>query len=185
VRKKTLAAFEAWRADPLSASILVQRVAEGETLRDICASMGVAYSLVARHVAGTPALNAEYEAALAIWGDALAQETLAIADGTKGTAEAAVVAVAKLRAETRMRLAGKWDRKRYGERDAGLVQVNVNLGDTAREIQELEARLGIRDGARLPTGPLPLADMAQTLSPPYVMKEEALGFPASERPEDI
>jgi hypothetical protein len=143
VRKKTLEAFEAWRADAMSASELVQRVAEGETLKDICTSMGVAYSLVARHVAGTPALNAEYENALAIWADALAQETLAIADGTEGATEATVVAAAKLRAETRMRLAGKWDRKRYGERDAGLVQVNVSLGDTAREIRELEARLGL------------------------------------------
>jgi len=113
--------------------------------------------LVARHVAGTPALNAEYENALAIWADALAQETLAIADETRGAQEATVVAAAKLRAETRMRLAGKWDRKRYGERDAGLVQVNVSLGDTAREIIELEARLGIRDGERLPAEPPPLA----------------------------
>lgn len=159
MRLKTISAFEAWKADALSASLLVQRVAEGETLKDICASMGVAYSLVARHVAGTPALNAEYENALAIWADALAQETLAIADGTKDAKEATVVAAAKLRAETRMRLAGKWDRKRYGERDAGIVQVNVNLGDTAREIQELEARLGLGavTSVSVPLEPLPLA----------------------------
>jgi len=170
VRKKTIEAFEAWRADARSQSELVQRIAEGETLKEICASMGVAYSLVARHVAGTPALNAEYEAALAIWGDALAQETLAITDAVAGSTEGAVVAAAKLRAEQRLKLAGKWNRPRYGEREAAVLQVNFSLSDTAREIRELEARLGI--GQVVAEQALPAL-------------EEKLSEVAQEHPEDI
>lgn len=136
-------AFAAWLADPLTPSILVQRVAEGETLRAMCKSLGLPYSQVARHIAGTPALKMEYDAALQLWADALAQETVGLADGVAGADEASHVSAAKLAVETRLKLAGKWDRDRYGEREGPRVSVNINLGDVTREIRELESRLGI------------------------------------------
>ncbi len=146
MRKKTIAAFEAWKADPLSWTALVQRVAEGETLKDVCESLAVPYSLVAKHIAATPALKVEYDAALQIWGDSLAQESVGIVDGA--TPETA--GVAKLRAETRIRLAGKLDRERYGEQARPAVAVHISLGDVAREIEVLEQRLGLRQPAAIP-----------------------------------
>jgi len=143
IRKRTVAEFEAWKAEPANWSEVIQRVAEGETLRDICTSKKLPYSLVAREIAAKPELKTEYDAALSIWADAIAQESLAVADGVKGSDESAEVAAAKLRVETRLKLAGKWDRERYGERDAGRVAVQITIGDAAREIRELEARLGI------------------------------------------
>lgn len=140
MRQKTLRAFEEWRGVPENWSMLMQRVAMGETLREVCEGQGIAYSLVAKHIAGTPTLKAEYDAALQIWADALAQETVGIADG----ATPETVGPAKLQVDTRLKVAGKLYRERYGEQAPVAVQVNVNLADTAREIQVLEERLGLR-----------------------------------------
>jgi hypothetical protein len=139
MRKKTLAAFDEWKSEAASWSELLQRVAEGQTLKEVCASKSLPYSLVAKHIAGTPSLKAEYDAALQIWGDALAQESIGIVDGA--TSETA--SVAKLRSETRIRLAGKFDRDRYGEKAGPSVSVSISLGDVTREIELLEQRLGI------------------------------------------
>lgn len=144
MKQKTLEAFEAWRADGQSVSELVQRVAEGETLKEFCKSKAIPYSLVAKYIAETPLVKAQYDAALAMWADALAQESIGIVDGA--TYETA--SVAKLRSETRLKVAAKLDRERYGEREAPRVQVDIRLGDIAKEIRELEQRLGI--GAALP-----------------------------------
>lgn len=127
--------FEAFVADENTPSIIVQRIADGETLRDICASRDVPYSLVAKWIAQTPGLKAQYDVALQLWGDALAQETVAISD----KADPENVAGAKLAVDTRMKLASKWDRDRYGEKvkhehsgavvhiDAGLVGFSGDL----------------------------------------------------------
>jgi hypothetical protein len=143
LKKKTLQAFDEWKKDPLSVTVLVQRVAEGGTLKAYCTSIGVPYSLVAQYVAQTPAVKSQYDAALQMWGDSLAQETVGIAD----KADAETIGASKLQVETRLKLAGKIDRERYGEREAPKVQVNIALGDVAREIALLEQRLGIASGA--------------------------------------
>lgn len=143
MRQKTIRAFDEWKADPLNWSMVVQRVAGGETLKEICEGQKQPYSLVAKHLASTPALNAEYEAARRIWADSLAQETVGIADAVEGADEAAHVSAAKLRVDTRLKLAGKLDRERYGEQEGPRIAVNINLGDMAREIRELEGRLGL------------------------------------------
>lgn len=140
MRERTLRRFEEWKADVNVPAMLVSRVAEGEALKAICAEQGIPHSLVAQWIAGSPGLKAQYDAALKIWADALAQETLEIVDG----ATPETVSVKKLQAEQRNKLAGKWDRERYGERDGGAVLVQVNLGNVGAEIRALEERLGLR-----------------------------------------
>lgn len=149
MREKTLRAFDEWKAEPISWSELVQRVAEGETLREFCSSKKLPFSLVAKEIASDQLKKAEYDAALAIWGDSLAQESIAIVDGAKPE----TVGVEKLRAETRLKMAGKLDRDRYGEREGPRVAVNISLGDVAREVRELEQRLGIGAGRVLEQAP--------------------------------
>jgi hypothetical protein len=144
MRQKTLRAFEEWRLVPENWSMLMQRVAMGETLAEVCKGQGVPYSLVARQIAGTPALKAEYDGALQIWADSLAQETIGIVDG----ATAETVGVEKLRSETRLKLAGKLYRERYGEREPVQAVVNISLGDVAAEIRQLEERLSINVAPR-------------------------------------
>lgn len=142
--------------------MLIQRVACGETLKEVCEGQGLAYSLVAKHIASVPAIKAEYDGALQIWADALAQETVAIADEQSevekkdGTTYDPDVARDKLRVETRLKLAGKLYRERYGEREAPLVALNVNLGDVAREIRMLEERLGLSAAKPVEALPAPV-----------------------------
>lgn len=151
MKRKTIAAFEQWKLDERSWEEFFHRVADGETVQEFCTSKSLAYSLVARHIAQTPLLKAQYDTALQLRGDALAQETIGIVDG----ATPETTAVKKLQAETRLRLAGKLDRERYGERERPAVAVNISLGDVAREIRELETRLGIALGGPVVAEQLP------------------------------
>lgn len=159
MRQKTIARFEEWKLDVNVPAMVVSRVAEGEALREICGSQGIPYSLVAQWIAQTPALKAQYDAALKLWADRLAQEAVGIADDVEGADEASHVTAAKLRVETRLKLAGKWDRERYGERDSGGVRVEINLGNVAAEIAALEERLGMRGAVvhEIPAVALPAA----------------------------
>lgn len=110
-RAESKARFEEWAADPLSVDVLTQRIAEGETLTAVCTSRQIPYALTAQWIAEDAERLRRYEAALSLWADAEAQRCLAIADG----ATPEDVAAAKLRITTRLSLAGKWDRRRYGE----------------------------------------------------------------------
>lgn len=161
-----LSKFERWKSDERSWEEFFHRVADGETVQEFCASKSIAYSLVAKHIAQTPLLKSQYDTALQLRGDALAQETIEIVDD----ANAETVSVAKLRAETRFRMAGKLDRERYGERERPAVSVNISLGDVTREIRELESRLGIGLAAPLTIEQLP--DQQPARAVPYTELEK-------------
>ncbi len=156
MRQRTIERFEEWKAEVNVPAMLFSRIAEGETLPDICKSQEIPYSLAWRWIATTPALKVQYDSALQAWADRLAQETVGIADAVEGSDEASHVTAAKLRVDTRLKIAGKWDRDRYGERDAGGVKIEISLGNVAAEIAALEQRLGMRTIDVLPE-PVPAA----------------------------
>ncbi len=116
------ARWEVAVCDPETQNTIMEAVAEGTPLRAICKANKWPYSYVARWIAENPEVNACYEAALAIWGDSLAQETPGIADD----AEPSTVAHAKLRVDTRLKLASRWNRQRYGETPQ--IQINAASG---------------------------------------------------------
>ncbi len=101
--------------------ILVQRLSEGETLKQIAKDWEVPYGRLAQWVIEDRERSEQYNVALKIWADSLAQECLAISDEQAevekrdGTTFDPDVPRDKLRIDTRLRLAGKWDRNRYGE----------------------------------------------------------------------
>jgi hypothetical protein len=138
-----MALFDEWKSSQSEQAVFMQRVAEGETPKKICEAMGLPYSATMRHVKSTAALYGEYRSALETWVESLAHETVTIADGVEGTEEASAVAAAKLRCDTRFRLAARLYREMFGEDVKPNVSVTLNLGDVAREIRELESRLGI------------------------------------------
>lgn len=126
--------------DPVTLRVITSRVAEGETLREVCKSRGWPYSLVARWLSEDDGRRAEYEWSLRLWADAVAQECVTIADTTQLGAirktdadggvtvtEEDMLAHRKLQIETRMRLAARWDRERYGERSAVDVKHGGNI----------------------------------------------------------
>jgi hypothetical protein len=87
--------------------------------------------------------RAMYDSALKVLTDTMVFESIRIADA----ADPEGVAKAKLRIETRLRTAARWDRERYGERETPAVVLNLSLVDTAREIRLLEERLGLLPAA--------------------------------------
>ena len=118
--------MEAVKADSVAASVVFQRVTEGETLRQIAADWGVPRG---RFTEWYTTQHAElYDSALKVRADQLAHDALAVAstpqrgvitktkgDGTVEVIEEDMLGHRKLYAETMLRLAGKWDRQRYGE----------------------------------------------------------------------
>jgi hypothetical protein len=135
--------LEAWKRDEQAQREFMQRVAEGSAPRKVCDEMGLPRSMTLEYVKTTPDLQARYRSALETWVEALAHETVEIADATEGTEEASHVSAAKLRCDTRFRLAAKLYREMFGEDVRPVLAVNISLGDVAREVRELEARLGI------------------------------------------
>jgi hypothetical protein len=164
-----MARFDEWKSSPSEQGQFMQRVAEGETPKAVCEAMGLPYSATMRHLKSTPALYSEYRSALETWVESLAHQTVTIADDVEGTEEASKVAAAKLRCDTRFRLAAKLYREMFGEDVKPNVSVTLNLGDVAREIRELEARLGIGLNAPLvieAEPPLPALPAAEVQVPP-------------------
>ena len=105
--------IERWEEERGGAEeVIFQRVAEGETLKEVCRSRKWPYSLVARWVGETPEVFKAYEMALRLWADSLATESVGIADGTDPTE----VNHGKLRVDTRRWMASRLDRQRYGDK---------------------------------------------------------------------
>jgi hypothetical protein len=102
-------------------AIVVQRLSGGETLKEIAKAWEVPYGRFAQWIVEDRGRSEQYNGALKIWADSLAQECVAIADEQgevskrDGTSYDPDVPRDKLRIETRLKLAGKWDRSRYGE----------------------------------------------------------------------
>jgi hypothetical protein len=108
-------------AQPETMSILVQRLTDGERLREIAKAWEIPYGRLAAWIAENPERKSAYEAALSIWADSLAQEAVAIADEQaevvkeNGETYDPNVQRDKLRIDTRLKLASRWNRDRYGE----------------------------------------------------------------------
>jgi hypothetical protein len=164
-----MARWEEATSDPLTLSVVVQRVAEGETLKEVCKSRGWPYSLVARWLAEDVGRKAQYDAALSLWGDGLAQEAVAIADASENDVSvddegrervnADVIQRSKLRVDTRLKLASKWDRDRYGDKVLNAAPANPQgVMDAALEI----VARGLLDKMRVVSTQLPEAIDAQS-----------------------
>ncbi len=95
-----------------TSEIVIQRLACGETLLEVCWSRGWPYAIVASHVARDAELAAACDAAEKLWADHLVKKGMQIVDG----ADFETVAVAKLQSEYRKWLAAKVNRQRYGEK---------------------------------------------------------------------
>lgn len=126
-----MARLEVVVAEATTPSVVFQRVAEGETLKAIAKSWGVP---VGRFTQWYATEHSDlYDSALRVRADQLAHEALAISDEQHavekkdGTTYDPGVPRDKLRADTRLKLASKWDRARYGE----TVKIDRTLTVTA------------------------------------------------------
>ena len=99
---------------------VLDRIANGETLRDLALAVGCSRAMLGEWLLNEPERRALYHAARAASASALAEESLALADGASelGTSKA------RLQIETRQWLAGVYDREQYGPKQTA-VQVNI------------------------------------------------------------
>lgn len=134
-----IARFDALIAQSSPAELLamvVDRVANDETLLQIAQSLDISYSTLGMWLDSDSSRCQAYNVALRLSADRLAHECLEIADG----ANAESVAVDKLRIDTRMRLASSWDKQRYGKGSAhGDFNLTITVdrdGDSERPALE-------------------------------------------------
>lgn len=176
-RQKTIKRFEQWKEDGANIDAffrLIEGVGVAKPLRfrDACVALKVPYTLMHAHMKASPDLKARYDAVRAANADQFAHEAVVIADGADEESKAGVMK-AKLRVDTRLALASKWDRGDYGETlrvektvtygvDAGLVGTIGDLLRVAkREPVTLENELGQAD-AETPLSAVLPAPMART-----------------------
>lgn len=120
-----LARFEEVKADAAVPMMVFGRVCDGETLRGIAKEWRVPRG---RFIEWFTAEHAAlYDSALKIRADELAHEALSRADGAATPEE---VPAARLQVDTRLKLAAKWDRRRYGEEAerVSITPVTIQIG---------------------------------------------------------
>lgn len=104
---------------------------------EVCREMGLSYGALLDWVADDDQRKAKFERALEIRAHLFVEEIVDIADGT------GQVGRDKLRVQTRQWIASKFNRKVYGEQNVAPVAVQINIGDAATRLAELERELGI------------------------------------------
>jgi hypothetical protein len=156
---KAIRRFEVWKTEPANIDEffrLMEGVDGKEPLRfrDACVAARVPYVLMHAHMNATPELRARYDSVLVALADRAVHEAVEISDGVAGSESPSEVSAAKLRAEIRLKVAGKWDSERYGERsgpDSGARNpaVDVALLGTATELLRIARE---RRGERVVVG---------------------------------
>lgn len=162
---------------------IFDRIACGEAASKILKDYNVRFAIFGRILKEDAERKADYESALEIASDGYAHQVIEIADdGSNDTyvdehgnkkVDTDVLGRSKLRIESRLKLASKWHKKRYGDTvdvkhnvaAGGLMIVMAQLSPQEQEkvispervvaIQEQEAEAGEVVPAETPTGALP------------------------------
>jgi hypothetical protein len=119
-----LARMEEVKSDATAPSVVFQRMTadKPETLREIARAWGVPAGRFVEWF--TTEHSGMYDAALKVLAADYAHDSIGIADGA---AKPEDVPAAKLQVDTRLRVASKWDRKRYGDEVESRVQAPVTI----------------------------------------------------------
>jgi hypothetical protein len=110
-----LARFAEVAAAPDTMGIIVQRLTDADTpdtLKEIAKDWQVPYGRLCQWITEDRERAEQYSLALKFAADSFAHECVPLADGVSKPED---VPAAKLQIDTRLRIAGKWDRNRYGE----------------------------------------------------------------------
>lgn len=121
-----MARFEHVKTQPETASVVFQRLCDGETLAQVARDWAVPKGRFVEWY--TTEHAALYDAALKVRADDLAHEALSVADtptlgvetktkadGSVEVTEGDMLGHRKLQVDTKLKVASKWDRARYGE----------------------------------------------------------------------
>lgn len=127
-----LARFLTVTADPSTPEIIVQRLAGGETLRDITKAWEIPHKRFLAWIAANAALTEQCKRVLEIAGIEMRMEGLEIVDG----ASAESIAVDKQRALYRERLSRDLNRPLFGKFTQHKHEHSFDLGERLRRARE-------------------------------------------------
>jgi hypothetical protein len=124
---------------------VLSRIAKGETLASLARELDFHPMTWQKWLREDEGLSLAYAEAREVGHDALADQTLEIADSTKAISEH--VQLSKLRIETRMKLLASWAPKKYGpkstvdvgNKDGETLKVDSNIDTAALTLQLAEA----------------------------------------------
>lgn len=149
-RLKTIRRFDEWKGVEANVDAFFRELEGTETVagkrfRDACVAMKVPYTLMFAFVHGSDQLKARYESVLAAKADDLVHQAL---DDAEEAIDRDSAAGARVKADTKLRVASKWDRDRYGERLS--VEKTISLTDDAGLIGTARDLLALARTGRLP-----------------------------------
>lgn len=146
---EALARFEALKGDAGFPRVVFQRLTadEPETLKAIAQSLQIPRGLFVEWFSTEHA--ALYDSALKVRAGEFGEEAVGIAD--EATPE--TVAVKKLQAETRLKVASKWDRNRYGDAEVQRGPMVVIQVAQLRAPADALVTIPSKDVALLPVEP--------------------------------
>jgi hypothetical protein len=115
------------KADPLTMEIVIQRVIDGESLKQIAVSWKLPTTRFIKWISEDETRLAAYEGALRIRADELVYEAVERAEGTVDeNGEMSEVARDKLVIDTNLKVAAMWDKQKYGgEKTTGGAGINI------------------------------------------------------------
>ncbi len=123
-------------ADPTTPEILVQRLAAGETFKEIATSWQIPYKRFLAWVAANGDLTEQCKRVRELAGIELRFEGLEIVDGIEGAEDPSIVAAAKVRAEYRERLSRDLNKPLFGKFTQHQHTHTVDLGERLRRARE-------------------------------------------------
>lgn len=144
----------------------LDRIACGDSPKAVAEEYAILFGVFMRWIEAEPERRSAYDAALRIATEGHAHDCIAIADEQKeaerrdGSLYDPDVGRDKLRIETRLKLAGKWDRARYGEVK---TDINVNIGGSLIAVlSSIDAAPAVlpEPGRVIEHGPVDAADAA-------------------------
>lgn len=133
---------------------IYQRLSDGESLREIARDWAVPSGRLLTWIIASEERYSAYRRALAVAAHGLVAETLPIADAMEGEENAVAVSVAKLRIETRFRIAKFHAPDLYGESSSGggnggakvTVIVNRQSAESRQDLQMSDINAMIETG---------------------------------------
>lgn len=159
--------------DPEILTALAQRVGEGVSAVEVAHDYGVSFRRLNKWLDEEPERRAEYESAKEAYAERLAYKAVKVADDCDPETG---VQKARLQSDVYLKVAGKRDRKNWGEKDQGAlvggVTVNLIQFSEAQILQGAPAR--VIQGVASVVTPLPPVLPVQVPEPLEYADEERL-----------
>jgi hypothetical protein len=135
------------KSDPMTMEIVIQRVIDGESLKQIAVSWKLPTTRFIKWISEDETRLSAYEGALRIRADELVYEAVERAEGSVDeNGEMSEVARDKLVIDTNLKVAAMWDKQKYGsEKTTGGSGINIIINRGGGEIPRAENTVVVED----------------------------------------